>query len=154
MSACARLSQSPLPSTLSNGAAPMRPANGAWLCGSTPSTQSRTNAIETLAGYGYKNIYRFKATPDGGSPYGALLGLNGKLYGTTYAGGKNGYGAIFETSPAGQERVLYSFKPGTDGAYPCAGLVAVGGKLYGTAAQGGAKGWGTIYQVSTSGQER
>ena len=105
LAGCARFSQSPLPSTVPNAGMRALPANGPWLCGSAPSAKPR-GANATPAGNAYKNIYKFKASPDGGSPYGALLPLNGKLYGTTYAGGKYGFGAVFETSTAGQERVL------------------------------------------------
>jgi uncharacterized repeat protein (TIGR03803 family) len=102
-------------------------------------------------------IYRFKEKSDGSGPNGGLVVLNGKLYGTTGAGGASGKGTVFEISTTGSERVLYSFKGGTDGAGPEAGLVAVNGALYGTTWAGGGSrcqyGCGTIFKITASGTE-
>jgi uncharacterized repeat protein (TIGR03803 family) len=146
---------SALPSSpaLPNGAFALRPAQGPWLCGQPPSAQHARAAAPAL-GSGYKSLYKFKAGSDGGYPYGALVALSGKLYGTTDEGGKFGYGTVYELGKTGQERVLYSFGGNTDGAYPCSSLIAVNGKLYGTTQTGGAHGWGTVFEVSTSGSER
>src|SRR5579863_3601990 len=95
--------------TVSDSASAIRPAEGAWLCGQPPSAeQSRGDATPAL-GSTYKSLYKFKAGSDGGYPYGALVALNGELYGTTDQGGKFGYGTIFKLSKTGQESVLYSF---------------------------------------------
>jgi uncharacterized repeat protein (TIGR03803 family) len=60
----------------------------------------------------------------------------GNLYGTASQGGANGYGVVFELSPAGTgwtENVLYSFTGGSDGGYPATGLTMDGaGNLFGT----------------------
>lgn len=81
--------------------------------------------------------------------------MNGKLYGTTYIGGKDDFGTVFEVSTSGAERVIYSFKGGADGTNPGAGLIAVHGKLYGTTVDSGAasQGNGTVFDVTTSGEE-
>ena len=77
-----------------------------------------------------KVLHRFAGTPDACIPMAGLI-ADGVLHGTTYGGGRSGYGAVFELTPptggrtAWTERVLYSFKFGTDGALPQAGLVAV-----------------------------
>ena len=127
-----------------------RPA-GAWLCGSSPSAE---HGVETApTGGPYTSLYKFKAGNDGGYPYGELLAVNGKLYGTTDAGGAHGYGTIYQLKTSGQERVVYSFKGGSDGAYPCGGVVALNGKLYGATQAGGSTGWGTLFWASTTGQE-
>jgi uncharacterized repeat protein (TIGR03803 family) len=39
------------------------------------------------------------AGPDGSVPLSDLIEVHGKLYGTTYAGGTNGYGTVFEIKP-------------------------------------------------------
>jgi uncharacterized repeat protein (TIGR03803 family) len=139
----------PIPNPAPQQPSVIKPAT-VWLCGQPPSAAPNSGA-RPLAGTGYKSLYKFKASPDGGYPYGELLALGGKLYGTTDEGGAHGYGTIFELVATGQERVLYSFKNGNDGAYPCAGLVGVGGKLYGTTQAGGTTGWGTLFEASTSG---
>ena len=149
---CSHFEQSPLPSAVSAGASPIRPASGPWLCGQTPSLQTREQNDESLNA-GYQSLYKFKAQPDGASPYDGVIAINGKFYGTTEAGGKFGYGSVFEMSTSGHERAIYSFKGGKDGAYPCAGLTNVSGRLYGATPSGGALGWGTIFDVTTAGQE-
>jgi uncharacterized repeat protein (TIGR03803 family) len=107
-------------------------------------------------------LYAFKGTPDAGSPYGGLIAdASGNLYGTTYYGGANGLGSVFELSPTARggyrERVIYSFKGGTDGSASTSTLVFAGsGELYGTtSAGGGSCDCGTIFKVDPkSGKER
>jgi uncharacterized repeat protein (TIGR03803 family) len=100
-------------------------------------------------------IYSFTGGTDGGNPNYAYLiaDSNGNLYGTTYIGGANGDGTVFELSPPTQsdgswtETVLYSFCSVTncaDGENPVSGLVFdASGNLYGTNWTGGA-GTGTL----------
>jgi uncharacterized repeat protein (TIGR03803 family) len=106
--------------------------------------------------WNFRPLYSFRGQPDGSFPYGALLrAASGKLYGTTYYGGDNGIGAVYELSPrlVGEwgERVIYSFQAGTDGNSPISNLVfdAVG-NLYGTTSEGGL-GSGTIFKLSPVG---
>jgi len=103
-------------------------------------------------------LYSFAGGPDGAYPYfsGALvLDTAGNLYGTTWAGGANGYGTVFKLTPAGVETVLHSFAyDGTDGDYPHAGLVLdKTGNLYGSTYYGGANGFGTVFKVTPAGTE-
>jgi uncharacterized repeat protein (TIGR03803 family) len=45
-------------------------------------------------------LYKFKGKADGQFPAGSLvLDDKGNLYGTTYAGGANGYGTVFKVTP-------------------------------------------------------
>jgi uncharacterized repeat protein (TIGR03803 family) len=102
-------------------------------------------------------IYGFENTPDGAFPSGgALVAVNGALYGTTSDGGA-GYhtgGAVFSVSTSGEESIIYSFGNNGDGSIPYAGLIAVKGVLYGTTFGGGtAAGSGTVFSVTTSGVE-
>ncbi len=93
---------------------------------------------------------------DGLEPYAGLIqGANGNLYGTTFLGGTNGLGTVFEITPAGQLTTLYSFcsQPGcTDGAEPTAGLVQASGNFYGTTEVLGPNGWGTVFEITPAGQ--
>jgi uncharacterized repeat protein (TIGR03803 family) len=105
-------------------------------------------------------LYAFKGTSDGGSPYGGLVADGaGDLYGTTYYGGANGLGTVFELAASAhgryRERVLYSFQGYSDGSSPTATLVFQNGELYGTtSAGGGSCGCGTIFEVvASSGSE-
>lgn len=101
-------------------------------------------------------IYDFTGGADGGNPVAGLaMGKNGIMYGTTYSGGANGYGAVFQVAPkAGggwTQKVLYSFAGGTDGENPSAGLtVASNGVLYGTTYGGGSQGLGTVFETIPS----
>jgi len=95
---------------------------------------------------------------DGKLPYaGLVFATDGKLYGTTYQGGANNSGTVFQIAPTGAFTTLYSFcsQSGcTDGRLPYAGLVqGTDGKLYGTTKQGGTHcapegGCGTIFSLS------
>ena len=104
----------------------------------------------------FRTIYSFQGQPDGNFPYGALLfDHSGNLYGTTYYGGANGIGAVYELSPRPvgewEETVLYSFQSGTDGNSPISNLVFDNaGNLYGTTSEGGL-GSGTIFKLSPTG---
>jgi uncharacterized repeat protein (TIGR03803 family) len=106
--------------------------------------------------WNFRTIYSFRGQPDGSFPYGALLfDRLGNIYGTTYYGGANGIGAVYELSPrpTGEwnESVLYSFQEGSDGNSPISNLVADGvGNLYGTTSEGGL-GSGTIFKLSLVG---
>jgi uncharacterized repeat protein (TIGR03803 family) len=95
-------------------------------------------------------IYSFNPNNgmDGNAPDTGVIALNGMLYGTTPYGGTNGYGAVYEVSTSGQERVLSS---NVDD--PQASLVAVNGEFYGTTYGGGIESQGTVFKMSTSGKE-
>ncbi|HXO17851.1 MAG TPA: choice-of-anchor tandem repeat GloVer-containing protein [Candidatus Dormibacteraeota bacterium] len=101
-------------------------------------------------------IYAFKGSPDAGSPYGGLVAdAKGNLYGTTYYGGANGLGTVYELIHKGgrkyRERVLYSFKGGSDGSSSTTTLVfGTSADLYGTtSAGGGTCDCGTIFKLSS-----
>jgi len=87
-----------------------------------------------------------------------LRAASGKFYGTTYYGGANGIGTVYELSPrpTGEwaERVIYSFRNGNDGNSPISNLVSdATGNLYGTTSEGGL-GSGTIFKLSPIGGGR
>jgi uncharacterized repeat protein (TIGR03803 family) len=90
---------------------------------------------------------------DGALPLAGLIAdSQGNLYGTTSAGGANGYGTVFELTPGGIETVLYNFcfvANCNNGVYPQAGLLADSkGNLYGTTLEGGTSGYGTVFELS------
>jgi uncharacterized repeat protein (TIGR03803 family) len=107
-------------------------------------------------------VYRFRGERDGTAPNGPLLVLDGKLYGTTSAGGIGGNcdhycGTLFEVTTAGAERVIHWFRGGGgDGSGPGSGLIAIDGVLYGTTGNAGPSNWtccGTVFRATTSGSE-
>jgi uncharacterized repeat protein (TIGR03803 family) len=94
-------------------------------------------------------VHSFGNGTDGELLRAGLIDVKGTMYGTTYAGGANGYGAVFSLNPkSGAETVLYSFQNnGSDGQSPKAGLIDVQGTLYGTTLAGGSQGVGTVFSV-------
>ncbi len=97
-------------------------------------------------------LKHLNGSPDGRRPQSSLLESGGKLYGTTASGGNNGYGTLFEHTPAGNvHTVLKHFNYFLDGAYPNGSLIESGGKLYGMANQGGSNDFGTLYEFNPGG---
>jgi autotransporter passenger strand-loop-strand repeat protein/uncharacterized repeat protein (TIGR03803 family) len=98
---------------------------------------------------------------NGGTPQSVLIADgNGDLFGTTYNGGANGKGTVFEivnngtaASPnyASAPTVLASFN-GVNGATPWAGLIMdANGNLFGTTSSGGANNEGTVFEIINNG---
>jgi len=103
--------------------------------------------------WNFTSLYSFRGQPDAAFPYGGLLtDGKGDFYGTTYYGGQNGVGAVFEISLSQKkEGVVYSFKEGTDGGYPTSTLAFdATGNMYGTTSMGGlpACDCGTVFELS------
>jgi uncharacterized repeat protein (TIGR03803 family) len=106
--------------------------------------------------YSEKVLYSFtNSNGDGAQPQAGLItDSSGNLYGTTYFGGADGYGTVYElvnSSGSYTERVLYSFAGQGDGTWPAAGLTMdSSGNLYGTTQGGGAQGWGAVFELLNS----
>ncbi|HEV2379750.1 MAG TPA: choice-of-anchor tandem repeat GloVer-containing protein [Terriglobia bacterium] len=101
-------------------------------------------------------LHSFTYRSDGAIPAAPLiLGGGGNLYGTTYAGGAHGGGAVFELQGTGNLTVLHSFEGGADGEGPVAGLIHdAAGNLDGTTVYGGSNNAGTVFRISyPSGEE-
>jgi uncharacterized repeat protein (TIGR03803 family) len=134
--------------TTLNGGAGCRPYSG----------ESCGTVFKVTPSGAYSVIYSFDVGYDGrdGSyPYGGLLNVNGKLYGTTSSGGVGtNAGTVFTITTSGTESVLYSFDPATDGYAPADRLARVGSNLYGTLSVGaGGSRNGTVFKITTSGTE-
>jgi uncharacterized repeat protein (TIGR03803 family) len=120
--------------------------------------------FEITAGGKLTTLYNFCAQAscvDGEYPQAALVqATNGHFYGTTYQGGTNNYGTVFEITAAGKLTTLYSFcaqESCADGSYPYAGLVqATNGRFYGTTYQGGVakfgNNYGTVFEITAGGK--
>lgn len=95
---------------------------------------------------------------DGETPYGGMVqALNGVLYGTTYAGGAHGGGAIFDIkTTGGTPTTLYSFcslSACADGDDPQSTLIqGTDGNFYGSTYYGGAFSYyGNVFKITSAG---
>lgn len=143
----------------SDGALPMGcpmpdPKGNLYGTTSAGGKHSAGTVFRLKPGGGETVLYSFTGGSDGAYPYaGVVMDKAGNLYGTTYAGGANGLGVVFEVAPGGSESVLHSFA-GSDGAFPVSGLVMdASGNLYGTTTQGGRKNRGTVFELAKAGSE-
>jgi uncharacterized repeat protein (TIGR03803 family) len=112
----------------------------------------------TPSGNGYTEsvLYSFLGRTDGAYPQNGLVSdNNGNLFGTTFQGGSNDQGVVFELSyveGVWTENVLYRFQNASDGENPIGGLIFdSAGNLYGTTYYGGSGGGGTVFELSPSG---
>lgn len=104
-------------------------------------------------------LYTFQAVNDGSNPRSVLVADSaGNLYGTTFSGGLDDAGTVFELSPAGggtwKETILFNFSFAQlgNGTGPSAGLVMdKNGNLFGTTWIGGTGGGGNVFELSPPG---
>jgi uncharacterized repeat protein (TIGR03803 family) len=91
---------------------------------------------------------------NGANPVGSLTPDGaGNYYGTTYGGGTNGWGTVFELSPSvgggWTETILYSFTGGADGGSPGFAVVRdAAGNLYGSTTFFGSLNHGMVFELS------
>jgi uncharacterized repeat protein (TIGR03803 family) len=100
-------------------------------------------------------VYRFNSTYDGNDPGPVIVDSQGNVYGTNTNGG-NGYGFVFEASPASgggwSVTHIHDFV-GTDGSspgYAAALTIDSSGNLYGTTQAGGTSGCGVVFGLTNS----
>jgi uncharacterized repeat protein (TIGR03803 family) len=101
-------------------------------------------------------LHNFTIFPDGATPFSTLaIDSSGNLFGTTFQGGADNIGTVFEYSASGAYTVLHSFTAdGSDGSGPYSGVTLdAEGNLYGTTSGGGTFGLGTVYKMTPSGRE-
>jgi uncharacterized repeat protein (TIGR03803 family) len=139
---------------------------GTTSAGGSTNCAGGCGTVFKLVPGGIQVVYRFQGGSDGAAPEAALVGIDGKIYGTTSAGGTGGCsgqsplagcGTVFKMTPAGAETVVYSFVGGNDGYVP-GSLTAVGHVLYGTTGAGGGSrscsgGCGTVFKITEQGRE-
>ncbi len=98
---------------------------------------------------------KFDGTDGKLSSAGLVQATNGKLYGTSYYGGANNSGAMFEISTDGTLTTLYNFcsqSDCADGEYTYSVPVqAADGNFYGTTYLGGDNDDGTVFKLTPGG---
>jgi uncharacterized repeat protein (TIGR03803 family) len=99
---------------------------------------------------GYELVHTFSGNQ--GRPVAGLVeGIDGRLYGTTEAGGFHGKGTVFATDASGNATTLHEFD-GQHGAAPRGRLLlASDNNFYGTTISEGPSGWGTVFRITPDG---
>jgi uncharacterized repeat protein (TIGR03803 family) len=128
--------------------------------GATSADAGFVYALTPASGqWNYTALSNFPET-DGIAPETALVAdSKGKLYGTTFAGGTQNLGSVFELTPTSTgtwtETMIYSFLQGhpVNGtifptAQPSSLIIDSAGSLYGEAVGGGSKNDGMVYKLS------
>lgn len=94
-------------------------------------------------------LYSFLGPPnDGYLPDGELVeGTDGKLYGTTFNGGANNLGSLYQVTTAGQYQFLYSFRSWIGYGPERAVLQHTNGKFYGATFYGGTYSEGAVFSL-------
>lgn len=95
----------------------------------------------------YNDFDMYGNSPAGGAPYGGLVGNgSGILYGTTFNGGANNVGTVFQIIPGQTPTPIVNFSYALGLTSPATGLVFdSAGNLYGTASSGS---YGAVYEVA------
>ena len=99
----------------------------------------------------YATLHTFVQT-DGTAPYGELVqAASGLMYGTTFTGGAEDGGTVFQVTTGGKTTVLHAFTI-DDGQAPAGGLaIGADGNLYGVTGGGGAYGSGVAFRLTPGG---
>ena len=136
---------------------------GTTFAGGSHGSGTAFELVRGASGWSEIVLHNFGHASDGAQPVaGLIFDKAGNLYGTTYGGGKNKGGTIFQLVPEGKghwtENVLYAFCPVTgcaDGRAPQAGVILdAAGNLYGTTSLGGNSNYGedgVVFELSSSG---
>jgi uncharacterized repeat protein (TIGR03803 family) len=99
------------------------------------------------------NLYSFTAAYDGEGPTGLTPDGLGDFFGVEQFGGTNGWGGVFEFTPATANfTVIWSFNDTNDGAEPIAPMVlSQDGNFYGTTSGDNDTNYGSIFSVDQFG---
>ncbi len=117
--------------------------NGAGGDGTVFEIVKSTGQLTTLANFTGAN---------GGSPErGVTIDAAGDLFGTTYSGGADDEGTVFEIVKSTGALITLATFTGANGAYPLSQLVSdAAGDLFGTTETGGANNDGTVFEIVKS----
>ena len=103
-------------------------------------------------GTAFTPLHHFAGGPTDGSSPNEPLVVGDTIYGTTFSGGTNSFGAIYRVGTNGANyTVLRSFTNSPDPGFSFAALVLGGATLYGTSFVGGSNNVGTVFKVDTNG---
>lgn len=95
-------------------------------------------------------LYTFQGKSDGQNPVGGVvIDPDGNLFGTTFDGGDNGGGTVYELSPSDtgwKFTTIYGFRGGYAGPYNK--LTLANGSLYGSTEAEGKHGFGSVFKLA------
>lgn len=127
-------------------------ADGLYYGAAREGGSNNAGAVFRLAGNGssFSVLTSFPGASSGANPEGGLVqARNGFFYGTTYSGGSNGYGTLYQLTPDGNLTILGGFSNGNPGGNPSGKLLlGLDGYLYGAASFGGLENYGTLFRSS------
>jgi uncharacterized repeat protein (TIGR03803 family) len=123
------------------------------LVGGSPQNNQSSNGYlfsTDSSGQGFQLQYDFPVTTFGANPANLeMTPYNGKLYGTTYRGGVNNFGTVFEYDPVTNiytKKIDFGPNPSITGGGPKGSLLLYNNKFYGLTAEYGASGAGVIFE--------
>ena len=91
----------------------------------------------------------FNGTNGNGPEAGVVLDSSGNAFGTTYGGGLNGTGAVFEVVHGTTSITPLASFIGTNGEYPRGGVaINAAGDIFGTTTSGGAHYDGAVFEIA------
>jgi uncharacterized repeat protein (TIGR03803 family) len=129
---------------------------GSYGSGTVFSLNTNSSGFVTLHHFTARSAFSPYANIDGTNPWGALILVGDRLYGTAINGGISGRGTVFSLNIDGTGFVtLHSFSAASapsytnsDGYFPYAGLISWSNALYGTTSGGGSSNAGTVFSIS------
>ncbi len=127
--------------------------SGSTLFGMTSQGGSSRRGIifkVEIDGNGYSVLHEFTgSTDDGESPQGSLIISDSTLFGTTWNGGDDGTGTIFQIQTNGMGfSLLHEFvDSSTEGLQPCGSLLLYDSMFFGMTENGGANHRGVIFSL-------
>jgi len=105
----------------------------------------------TNSGNGWTKSLQWNFTGNNGSQPWAAMSASTAIYGTTYAGGGDGDGNVFELRGGGLIHVIHVFGAASKtGKHPIADLTMNAGNLYGTTYDGSLYGRGAVFALVPS----
>jgi uncharacterized repeat protein (TIGR03803 family) len=115
-------------------------SGGAYGRGTAFEIANGSRAITTLASFDSSNSTN--------APTDLTLDDSGNVYGTTYSGGPNGDGTVFEVANGSNQVATLAVFNGTNGEFPKGGVIRdAAGNLYGTTQQGGPNNSGVLFEL-------
>jgi uncharacterized repeat protein (TIGR03803 family) len=125
--------------------------------GGTSNEGTAFEIVRSTTGRAFTVLHSFTRSV-GTSPFGTLVNVKGRLFGTTGFNGSSCCGTVFELTRKNKtwsKTVLYSFTGGSDGGYPYSGVIAdSSGNLYGVTYTGGRNTYGVVFKVKPSSTSR